>query len=151
MPSPSNTTRLSCAGAAAEPRRSTSPPASTSSRSTLFVQSHVPEHTQLQWVLGCLTGFGEASRMTQFKDKPPAVGRPATVGLFTYPVLQAADILLYRPDGCRWVRTTSAPELSRDSPSASTAVYGGAALVVPEPYILREVAKIFDLQLVDSR
>ncbi|MBA3233450.1 MAG: tryptophan--tRNA ligase, partial [Propionibacteriales bacterium] len=61
-------------------------------RATLFVQSHIPEHTQLQWVLGCLTGFGEASRMTQFKEKG---GGSSTVGLFTYPVLQAADILMY--------------------------------------------------------
>ena len=68
-------------------------------RSILFVQSHVPEHAQLAWVLSCLTGFGEASRMTQFKDKSatgPADG--PTVGLFTYPVLQAADILLYHAD-----------------------------------------------------
>ena len=68
-------------------------------RCTIFVQSHVPEHAQLAWVMGCLTGFGEASRMTQFKDKsarPGTVG--PTVGLFTYPVLQAADILLYRTD-----------------------------------------------------
>src|SRR6476660_8444063 len=68
-------------------------------RSTLFVQSHVPEHSQLQWVLGCITGFGEASRMTQFKDK--AAKQQAdrvSVGLFTYPILQAADILLYNAD-----------------------------------------------------
>ena len=68
-------------------------------RSTLFVQSHVPEHAQLAWVLQCLTGFGEARRMTQFKDKSAKGGeRAASVGLFTYPILQAADILLYRPD-----------------------------------------------------
>ena len=68
-------------------------------RCTLFVQSHVPEHAQLEWVLGCLTGFGEASRMTQFKDKSLRQGADrTTVGLFTYPVLQAADILLYQAD-----------------------------------------------------
>ena len=68
-------------------------------RSTLFVQSHVPEHLQLSWVLECLTGFGEASRMTQFKDKSQREGTgAATVGLFTYPVLQAADILIYQAD-----------------------------------------------------
>src|SRR5205814_2750256 len=66
-------------------------------RCTLFVQSQVPEHAQLAWVLGCLTGYGEASRMTQFKDKMSRGGN-ASVGLFTYPVLQAADILLYRPE-----------------------------------------------------
>ena len=68
-------------------------------RSTLFVQSHVPEHAQLGWVLQCLTGFGEAGRMTQFKDKSQRQGTASTtVGLFTYPVLQAADILLYQAD-----------------------------------------------------
>src|SRR4051812_5529203 len=66
-------------------------------RSTLFVQSHVPEHAELAWVLGCITGFGEASRMTQFKDKSAKEGTSAaSIGLFTYPVLQAADILLYQ-------------------------------------------------------
>ena len=68
-------------------------------RCTLFVQSHVPEHAQLAWVLGCITGFGEASRMTQFKDKSAKQGADrASVGLFTYPILQAADILLYQAD-----------------------------------------------------
>src|SRR3954453_6628452 len=67
--------------------------------STVFVQSHVPEHVQLSWVLERLTGFGEASRMTQFKDKSQREGTATTsVGLFTYPVLQAADILLYQAD-----------------------------------------------------
>jgi len=66
-------------------------------RCTLFVQSHVAQHTQLSWVLECLTGFGEASRMTQFKDKA-ARGGTYSVGLFTYPVLQAADILVYQAD-----------------------------------------------------
>ena len=66
-------------------------------RSTVFVQSHVAAHTQLAWVLGCFTGFGQASRMTQFKDKSTKQGSDATtVGLFTYPVLQAADVLIYR-------------------------------------------------------
>ena len=65
-------------------------------RSTVFVQSHVPAHTQLAWVLGCFTGFGQASRMTQFKDKSTRQGgESTTVGLFTYPVLQAADVLVY--------------------------------------------------------
>src|SRR3954465_1818003 len=66
-------------------------------RCTLFVQSHVPEHAQLAWVMNCLTGFGEASRMTQFKDKSNEDGADrASVGLFTYPILQVADILLYQ-------------------------------------------------------
>lgn len=65
-------------------------------RSTIFVQSHVPAHAELSWVLGCFTGFGQASRMTQFKDKSQKQGADSTtVGLFTYPVLQAADVLLY--------------------------------------------------------
>ncbi len=68
-------------------------------RCTLFVQSHVPEHAQLAWVMNCLTGFGEASRMTQFKDKSAKQGADrASVGLFTYPILQVADILLYQAD-----------------------------------------------------
>src|SRR3712207_199932 len=68
-------------------------------RSALFVQSHVPEHVRLSWVLECLTGFGEAGRMTQFKDKSQREGTAgASVGLFTYPVLQAADILVYQAD-----------------------------------------------------
>ena len=82
-----------------------SPPPSCSAagldpdRCTLFVQSHVPEHTELAWILGCITGFGEASRMTQFKDKSARDGDDqASVGLFTYPILQAADILLYQAD-----------------------------------------------------
>src|SRR5699024_4000647 len=67
-------------------------------RSTLFVQSHIPAHAELSWVLTCLTGFGEASRMTQFKDKSTKQGADRTsAGLFTYPMLMAADILLYRP------------------------------------------------------
>ena len=68
-------------------------------RSALFVQSHIPEHAQLAWVLNCITGFGEASRMTQFKDKSAKKGTDsASVGLFTYPVLMAADILIYQAD-----------------------------------------------------
>ena len=68
-------------------------------KSTLFVQSHVPAHAELTWVFQCLTGFGEASRMTQFKDKSAKRGADRTsVGLFTYPILMAADILLYSPD-----------------------------------------------------
>src|SRR3954471_5106806 len=67
-------------------------------RCTLFVQSHVPEHAQLAWVLSCITGFGEAGRMGQFKDKSAKAADTTTVGLFTYPILQAADILLYQAD-----------------------------------------------------
>jgi tryptophanyl-tRNA synthetase len=114
-------------------------------RCTLFVQSHVPEHTQLEWVLGCLTGFGEASRMTQFKDKSAREGA-ATVGLFTYPVLQAADILLYRPELVPVGEDQRQHlELSRDLAERFHSRFG-RGLRVPEPYILRDAAKIYDLQ-----
>jgi len=116
-------------------------------RSTLFVQSHVPEHTQLAWVLGCITGFGEASRMTQFKDKSARVGTESTtVGLFTYPVLQAADILLYQahqvPVG---EDQRQHVELTRDLAQRFNARFG-ETFVVPSAYILEETARIFDLQ-----
>ncbi|MEJ7706603.1 MAG: tryptophan--tRNA ligase [Nocardioidaceae bacterium] len=114
---------------------------------TLFVQSHVPEHTQLAWVLGCLTGFGEAARMTQFKDKSAKSGQDRTsVGLFTYPVLQAADILLYQahrvPIG---EDQRQHLELTRDLSGRFNTRFG-ETFVVPEPHILKETAKILDLQ-----
>ena len=91
-------------------------------RATLFVQSHVPEHSQLQWVLSCLTGTGEASRMTQFKEKAARVGSAHTsVGLFTYPILQAADILCTGRTPCRSVRTSASISSSPGTwPAAST-------------------------------
>lgn len=121
-------------------------------RATLFVQSHVPEHTQLQWVLGCLTGFGEASRMTQFKDKANRGGTDrASVGLFTYPVLQAADILLYRPERVPVGEDQRQHlELSRDLAARFNSRYGDT-LVVPEPHIVKATAKIYDLQVVDKQ
>jgi tryptophanyl-tRNA synthetase len=121
-------------------------------RATLFVQSHVPQHAQLQWVLGCLTGFGEAGRMTQFKDKSQRGGTDrASVGLFTYPVLQAADILLYRPERVPVGEDQRQHlELSRDLANRFNRLFGDT-FVVPEPHILREVAKIYDLQLVDKQ
>jgi tryptophanyl-tRNA synthetase len=119
-------------------------------RATLFVQSHVPEHTQLQWVLGCLTGFGEASRMTQFKDKAQR-GGGASVGLFTYPVLQAADILIYRPERVPVGEDQRQHlELSRDLAMRFNGRFG-ETFVVPEPHILKETAKIYDLQVVDKQ
>ena len=97
--SPSSTTRRRSPRAPATPRRSCSRSGSTPSGARSSSSRHVPEHAQLEWVLGCLTGFGEASRMTQFKDKSAKQGTDrATVGLFTYPILQAADILLYQAD-----------------------------------------------------
>ncbi len=116
-------------------------------RSTVFVQSHVAEHTQLAWVLGCLTGFGEASRMTQFKDKSAKGGLDrATVGLFTYPVLQAADITLY---GAERVPVGEDQrqhlELSRDLAQRFNSRFG-ETLVVPQAHIVASTAKIMDLQ-----
>ncbi len=116
-------------------------------RSTVFVQSHAPEHAQLAWVLGCITGFGEASRMTQFKDKSVRGGSDrSSVGLFTYPILQAADILLY---GTHLVPVGEDQrqhlELTRDLAQRFNARFG-ETFVVPEPYILGSTAKIMDLQ-----
>jgi len=116
-------------------------------RSTVFVQSQVPEHTQLAWVLGCLTGFGEASRMTQFKDKSGRHGsEAATVGLFTYPVLMAADILIYNADQVPVGEDQRQHlELTRDLAGRFNARFG-QTFTVPEPYIVKATAKIHDLQ-----
>jgi len=116
-------------------------------RCTLFVQSHVPEHTELAWILGCITGFGEASRMTQFKDKSAKDGHDqASVVLFTYPILQAADILLYQADRVPVGEDQRQHlELSRTLAQRFNHRYG-QTFVPPQPYILDEVAKIYDLQ-----
>lgn len=116
-------------------------------RSVLFVQSHVPEHAQMAWVLGCLTGFGEAGRMTQFKDKSAKQGSDRTsVGLFTYPVLQAADILLYDADRVPVGEDQRQHlELSRDLAQRFNARFG-PLLTVPEPAIVAGSAKVLDLQ-----
>jgi tryptophanyl-tRNA synthetase len=116
-------------------------------RSIVFVQSHVPEHTELEWVLACLTGFGEASRMTQFKDKSAKGGaETASVGLFTYPILQAADILIYEADQVPVGEDQRQHlELTRDLAQRFNHRFG-TTFVVPGPYILPEVAKITDLQ-----
>src|SRR5919199_3899892 len=116
-------------------------------RSVLFVQSQVPEHSQLAWVLQCITGFGEASRMTQFKDKSGADGADrSTVGLFTYPILQAADILLYDADRVPVGEDQRQHlELTRDLAQRFNSRFG-AAFVVPEPHIVKATAKITDLQ-----
>jgi tryptophanyl-tRNA synthetase len=116
-------------------------------RSSIFVQSQVPEHAQLGWVLQCLTGFGEARRMTQFKDKSAKGGEgAASVGLFTYPILQAADILLYRP---HYVPVGEDQrqhlELTRDLAQRFNHRYK-KTFRLPEPYILKATAKIGDLQ-----
>ena len=116
-------------------------------KSTLFVQSHVPEHAQLAWVLNCITGFGEASRMTQFKDKSAKGGAEmASVGLFTYPVLMAADILLYRPEGVPvGDDQRQHVELARDLAQRFNHRFG-ETFVVPEAFIQKEGARIYDLQ-----
>jgi len=114
-------------------------------KSTIFVQSHVPEHTQLGWILNCYTYFGELSRMTQFKDKSARYEENINAGLFDYPVLMAADILLYQ--------TTQVPvgedqkqhlELSRDVASRFNALYGDI-FKVPEPFIPKSGARVMSL------
>ncbi len=117
------------------------------SRSAIFIQSQVPAHAQCAWVLQCLTGFGEARRMTQFKDKSAKGGEgAASVGLFTYPILQAADILLYRP---HYVPVGEDQrqhlELTRDLAQRFNSRYK-RTFRLPEPYILKATAKIGDLQ-----
>ncbi|MDO8148187.1 MULTISPECIES: tryptophan--tRNA ligase [unclassified Isoptericola] len=117
-------------------------------RSALFVQSHVPEHTEVAWLLSCQTGFGEASRMTQFKDKSARQGTDGTtVGLFTYPVLMAADILVYDaalvPVG---EDQRQHLELTRNLAERLNARFGAGTAVVPEAHIVTATAKIQDLQ-----
>ncbi|MHA6805688.1 tryptophan--tRNA ligase [Salinifilum ghardaiensis] len=116
-------------------------------RSTLFVQSQVPEHTQLSWVLECLTGFGEAGRMTQFKDKSARQGEDHVgVGLFTYPALMAADILLYRTDAVPVGEDQRQHlELTRTLAQRFNSRFG-EALTVPEAHIPSDTARVYDLQ-----
>jgi tryptophanyl-tRNA synthetase len=116
-------------------------------RCIVFVQSHVAEHTELAWVLSCLTGFGEASRMTQFKDKAAKGGATqASVGLFSYPILQAADILLYQTEQVPVGEDQRQHlELSRDLAIRFNHRFG-PTLTVPAAYIMQDVAKITDLQ-----
>ena len=116
-------------------------------RSAVFLQSHVPGHTQLSWILECLTGFGEASRMTQFKDKSARGGADrVSVGLFTYPVLQAADILIYQANYVPVGEDQRQHiELTRNLAQRFNSRYGDT-FVVPDAYITKEAAKILDLQ-----
>jgi tryptophanyl-tRNA synthetase len=116
-------------------------------RCTVFVQSHIPEHAELAWVLSCITGFGEASRMVQFKDKSLKAGSDqASVGLFTYPILQAADIVLYQSDQVPVGEDQRQHlELTRDLAQRFNHRFG-QTFVVPGPYIVKDVAKITDLQ-----
>jgi len=121
-------------------------------RSLLFVQSHVPQHAELAWVLGGFTGFGEASRMTQFKDKAAKHGERGTnVALFTYPVLMAADILLYDAAAVPVGEDQRQHlELTRDLAQRVNAAHG-TIFTVPEPYIIKATAKIYDLQDPSSK
>lgn len=114
---------------------------------TLFVQSHIPEHNQLGWIMECLTGFGEASRMTQFKDKSQKSGTDRTVvGLFTYPMLQAADILLYQANQVPVGEDQRQHiELTRDLAQRFNSKHG-EIFTVPDAHILKAAAKINDLQ-----
>src|SRR3954463_10414665 len=122
------------------------------SRSTLFVQSHVPEHLQLSWVLECLTGFGEASRMTQFKDKSQREGTAAaTVGLFTYPVLMAADILVYQADQVPVGDDQRQHlELTRDVATRFNNRFG-QTFTVPAGFLPEAGARVMDLQSPDKK
>ncbi|MGL5266594.1 MAG: tryptophan--tRNA ligase, partial [Plesiomonas shigelloides] len=114
-------------------------------KSTIFVQSHVPEHAQLGWVLNCYTYFGELSRMTQFKDKSSRYAENITAGLFDYPVLMAADILLYQaaqvPVGEDQKQHL---ELSRDVAQRFNALYG-EIFRIPEPFIPKVGARVMSL------
>ncbi len=121
-------------------------------RSTLFVQSHVPEHAQLSWVMECIAGFGEASRMIQFKDKSTRqTADHVSVGLFTYPILQAADILVYQANQVPVGEDQRQHlELTRDLAQRFNSRYG-ATFTVPSAYIVKDTAKIFDLQDPSSK
>ena len=115
-------------------------------RSAVFAQSHLPQHAELSWVLSCLTGFGEASRMTQFKEKGSAASSGATVGLFTYPVLQAADILMYQADAVPIGEDQRQHlELTRDLAQRFNARYG-ETFTLPASYAGRPGERIKDLQ-----
>jgi len=117
------------------------------SRCTVFAQSQVAAHSQLSWVLQCQTGFGEASRMTQFKDKSSKAGNDrSTVGLFTYPILQAADILLYQANGVPVGEDQRQHlELTRDLAQRFNTKFG-ETFAVPEVMVVKETSRIVDLQ-----
>ncbi|HEY9312744.1 tryptophan--tRNA ligase [Williamsia sp.] len=116
-------------------------------RSTIYLQSHVPQISQLTWVLSCITGFGEAGRMTQFKDKSAKQGADqSSVGLFTYPILMAADILTFQVDQVPVGEDQRQHlELTRNLAQRFNSRFG-KTFIVPEAYIVAETAKIYDLQ-----
>jgi len=118
---------------------------------TLFIQSHVPAHSQLSWVLNCYTMFGELSRMTQFKDKSAKHADNINAGLFTYPVLMASDILLYQPDFVPVGEDQRQHvEICRDIANRFNGVYGDV-FKVPEPYIAKVGARIMSLNAPESK
>ena len=120
-------------------------------RSTLFLQSHVPEHAQLSWVLNCFTQMGELNRMTQFKDKSARNASNINVGLYSYPVLQAADILLYQANEVPVGEDQKQHlELTRDIATRFNNIYGDTFLI-PEPYIPEFGARIMSLQEPDKK
>ena len=115
-------------------------------KSTLFIQSHVPAHSQLSWLLSCYTQFGEMSRMTQFKDKSAKHADNVNVGLFSYPVLMAADILLYKPDFVPvGADQKQHLEIARDIAERFNGIYGDV-FTVPDPYIPKIGARVMSLQ-----
>jgi tryptophanyl-tRNA synthetase len=115
-------------------------------QSTLFIQSHVPAHSQLSWLLSCYTQFGEMSRMTQFKDKSAKHADNVNVGLFSYPVLMAADILLYKPDFVPvGADQKQHLEIARDIAERFNGIYGDV-FTVPDPYIPKIGARVMSLQ-----
>lgn len=115
-------------------------------KNTVFIQSHVPEHAQLAWLLSCYTQFGEMSRMTQFKDKSQRHPDNINVGLFSYPVLMAADILLYKADlipvGADQKQHI---EIARDIANRFNNIYGDV-FTIPDGYIPKSAARIKSLQ-----
>lgn len=120
-------------------------------KSTIFIQSHVPEHTQLAWVLNCYTYFGEMSRMTQFKDKSARHANNINVGLFTYPVLMAADILLYQANQVPVGEDQKQHlEITRDIAERFNSLYGDI-FAIPEVFIAKSGAKVMALQDPDKK
>ena len=120
-------------------------------KNVLFLQSHVPAHTQLAWVLNCYTMFGELSRMTQFKDKSAKYATNINAGLFTYPVLMAADILLYQPDFVPVGEDQKQHvELCRDIAQRFNSIYGDV-FTIPQPLITKTGARIYGLTTPEGK
>ncbi len=120
-------------------------------KNTLFIQSQVPAHAQLGWVLQCYTMFGELTRMTQFKDKSEKHKDNINAGLFAYPSLMAADILLYRPDFVPVGEDQKQHvELTRNIATRFNSIYG-EVFKIPEPYIAKTGARIYGLTTPDSK